>query len=243
MAAPLIEGSGIEEVEIDALDQAREDLAAALRLAAHFGLSEGICNHFSLDLGDDTYLLNPHGRHWSLIGPADLLHINAHAPGDEAEITALNIHSAIHATHRQARCVLHTHMPYATALSCLVDGRLRFIHQNTLRFWDDVSYDDGYNGLADTVAEGMRIAAAMAGRSVCFLANHGVIVTGRSVAQAFDRLYYLERACEIQVKAMSTGQPMQEIGANLAAKAKAEFDHESDYSAEHFNAIKPLVNA
>jgi ribulose-5-phosphate 4-epimerase/fuculose-1-phosphate aldolase len=231
----------IKELDTDGLDQAREDLAAALRLAAHFGLSEGICNHFSLDLGDDTYLLNPHGRHWSLIGPADLLHINVHAPGDEAETTALNIHSAIHAGDSQARCVLHTHMPYATALSCLVDGRLRFVHQNTLRFWDDVSYDDGYNGLADTVEEGLRIAATMAGRSVCFLANHGVIVTGRSVAQAFDRLYYLERACEVQIIAMSTGQPMQEIGPNLAAKTKAEFDHGSDYSAQHFNAIKALV--
>lgn len=226
---------------IDALEQSREDLAAALRLAAHFGLAEGICNHFSLDLGDNTYLLNPHGIHWSFIAPHDLLHIDPQAPGDVAEVTALNIHGAIHSAHAHARCVLHTHMPYATALTCLVRGRLRFIHQNSLRFWNDVSYDDGYNGLADTLDEGHRIAAAMADKRVCFLANHGVIVAGATVAEAFDRLYYLERACEVQLKAMSTGEPLQEIGPNLAAKTKAEFDQGSDYSLQHFNAIKKLV--
>ena len=156
-------------------------------------------------------------------------------------MTALNIHGAIHSAEDNAVCVMHTHMPYATALTCTKDGRVRFVHQNSLRFWDDISYDDLYNGLADTPAEGERIASAMTGKRTLFLSNHGVIVTGRTVAEAFDRLYYLERACEVQVIAMSTGAPLKEISPDVAARARAEFDGTSDYSGAHFDAIKQLV--
>ena len=79
-------------------------------------------------------------------------------------------------------------MPYATALTCLADNQFKFIHQNSLRFWADIAYDNEYNGLADTLQEGHRIAACLEGKRVLFLANHGVIVTGATVADAFDRL-------------------------------------------------------
>ena len=134
-------------------------------------------------------------------------------------------------------------MPWATALTCLQDGRLKYVHQNSLRFFDDVAYDDTYNGLAQTAEEGRRIAECMSDKRVLFMANHGVVVTGESVADAFDRLYYLERACEVQVKAMSTGQPLSEIGDNLARQTKAEFDSGSTYAAQHFEALKALLSA
>lgn len=217
------------------------DLAAAFRLAAHFGFHEGICNHFSVALSDGSYLLNPHGIHWSKLSATDLLTIEPSAVPQSAELTALNIHGAIHQACEQAQCVLHTHMPYATALTCLDPGRLLFVHQNSLRFWDDVAYDEIYNGLADTPAEGQRIATAMDSKRVLFLANHGVIVTGKNVAEAFDRLYYLERACEVQILAMSTGQTLREVGPNLAAKTRNEFDTCGDYSKPHFEALKALL--
>ena len=223
------------------LSKAQEDLAAALRLAAHFGFNEGICNHFSVELEDGSYLLNPHPIHWSKIQAADILHIDPNHPDEDAELTALNIHGAIHRNVTNAVCVLHTHMPYATAITCLQDQRLRFIHQNSLKFWDDIAYDESYNGLADTPEEGDRIASCMAGKHILFLANHGVIVIGDSVAEAFDRLYYLERACEVQVLAMSTGQPLNEIGTNLAARTKHEFDTKGSYAEAHFEALKALV--
>ena len=226
---------------MNSVDSAREDLAAALRLAAHFGFNEGICNHFSYELDDGTFLLNPHPIHWSKIQAGDILEIDLAKPDSEAELTALNIHGAIHRDVEDARCVLHTHMPYATAITCLQDQRLRFIHQNSLKFWDDIAYDDSYNGLADTLEEGARIANCISGKRVLFLANHGVIVIGDSVADAFDRLYYLERACEVQVLAMSTGAPISEIGANLAAKTKHEFDTKGSYAEAHFEALKALV--
>ena len=221
----------------------RQELAAALRLAAHFGFNEGICNHFSLQLENGSFLLNPHGQHWSQISASDILCIDPANPGDSAEATALNIHGAIHAQHEEATCVLHTHMPWVTSLTCLRDPALKFVHQNSLRFYNDIAYDDTYNGLAESPEEGARIAACLGGKRVLFMANHGVVVTGPTVAEAFDRLYYLERACEVQVKAMATGQPLNEIGANLAAKTRAEFDAGANYASQHFQALLKLLDA
>jgi ribulose-5-phosphate 4-epimerase/fuculose-1-phosphate aldolase len=222
-------------------DPEKQALAAALRLAAHFRLNEGICNHFSLQLPDGRFLLNPHAVHWSRVKASQILCVDPARPDDAAEVTALNIHGAVHRQHTAARCVLHTHMPFATALTCLQDGRLRFVHQNSLRFFDDVSYDPDYRGLAETKEEGERIASQMQGRRVLFLSNHGVIVCGRTVAEAFDKLYYLERACEVQVLAMSTGSTLREIDPGIAMQTRQEFDAGADYADAHFNALAALL--
>jgi hypothetical protein len=92
-------------------------------------------------------------------------------------------------------------MPYATALTLLEGGRLEMVEQNALRFHDDIAYDDTYNGLVVDPAEGDRLARVLGTKRVLFLANHGVIVVGPTVAEAFDSLYYLERACRLQVLA------------------------------------------
>ncbi|MEQ9463532.1 MAG: class II aldolase/adducin family protein [Haliea sp.] len=216
------------------------DLAAALRLAAHFDLNEGICNHFSVAIGDESYLLNPHGIHWSVVTASDLIVIGPEGAGD-AEVTALHIHSAIHQQHPDAVCVMHTHMPWATALTCLERPHFRYVHQNSLRFFEDVAWDDDYHGLAESPEEGERIALAMGRAHVLFMAHHGVTVVGASVAEAFDRLYYLERACEVQVKAMSTGVPLREIGSDIARATKAQFDEGGTYAKPHLEALKQLL--
>ena len=107
--------------------------------------------------------------------------------------------------------MLHTHMPYATALTLLENGRLEMVEQNALRFHDDIAYDDTYNGLVVDNAEGDRLARVLGTKRVMFLANHGVIVVGPSVAEAFDSLYYLERACRLQVLARATGLPFRKV--------------------------------
>lgn len=218
----------------------RIDLAAALRLAAHFGLNEGICNHFSFAIGSDSYLLNPFGIHWSAVTAPDLVVVGPEVSG-EAEVTALQIHSAIHRQHRDAACVMHTHMPWATALTCLERPSFRYVHQNALRFYDDIAWTNDYRGLAESPEEGERIAAAMGDAHVLFMAHHGVIVVGASVAEAFDRLYFLERACEIQVKAMATGEPLRDVGADIARATKKQFDAGGTYAAAHFEALKRLL--
>ena len=233
----------------DPLWQARVDLAAALQLAAHFGLNEGVCNHFSYAVpGEgDRFLLNPHGIHWSQIRASDLLLVDGEGriiEGDGAlETTAFCIHSRIHHHHPRASCVLHTHMPYATSLTVIQDGRLEPISQNALRFYDDVAYDPDYSGLAEDIAEGDRLAGALGEKRVLFMGNHGVMVVGSDVARSFDDLYYLERACQLQVLAMSTGRPLKPVGHNVAAMTFGVWKGgDGSYAQTHFNALKRLLD-
>jgi ribulose-5-phosphate 4-epimerase/fuculose-1-phosphate aldolase len=230
-----------------ALAAAKADLAAALRLAAHYGLHEGVCNHFSYALPgrEDRFLLNPHGIHWSQVRASEMLLVDGEGRTlegtGEPEITAFMIHSRIHARNPRARCVLHTHMPYATALTCIEDGRLEPIHQNALRFYEDVAYDAEYNGLVEEPGEGDRLAEALGQRKVLFMAHHGVIVVGETIAAAFDDLYYLERSCQLQVLAMSTGRPLKRVGSNRAAETRAEYDRGGAYHQAHFDAMKRML--
>lgn len=110
--------------------------------------------------------------------------------------------------------VLHTHMPYKTTLCSLADFEFLMLDQNACRFHDRIAYDRHYAGMALDDSEGERVASLLGdNNSVVFLGNHGVLVIGASVAEAFDELYYLERACELQVLALSTGRPQLHFGA------------------------------
>lgn len=230
--------------------QHKIDLAASLRLADRFGLSEGISNHFSyaVDEAGERFLLHAFGLHWSEVRASDILTVdgdgNALDGDGEVERSAFVIHSRIHRACPRARCVMHTHMPYATALSLLEDTRLEPVEQNALRFYDDVAYDSGYAGLALAMEEGDRLASALGDKSVLFMANHGVLVVGETIAQAFDDLYYLERACQVQILALSTGRPFKTIGANRAAATAASFREPpvAEEPAKHFAALKRLLN-
>lgn len=228
--------------------QARIDLTAALRSAARLGLHEGVCNHFSLALpGEpDRFLINPQGLHWVEITPDDLVVVDSAGrlvEGRHAvEPTAFFIHSRIHRAKKNAACVLHTHMPYATALTLISAGRLKWVSQNSLRFYNRVAYDEEYNGLALDDAEGDRICSKLTAADVIFLASHGVIVCGSSVAAAFDDLYYLERACLVQVLAESTGKPLKSIPEEVAEKTARQIERESQQAVLHFTALKRILD-
>ena len=161
----------------------------------------------------DRFLINPYGWHWSEITASSLVLCDAEGrvlEGDNTvEPTAFFIHSRVHLAAPQAVCVLHTHMPYATALTLRQNGRLEMCEQNALIFYGRLAYDDEYGGLALDGSEGDRIAARLGNASALMLASHGVIVTGRSVAQAFTDLYYLERAAQAQVLAASGGHALR----------------------------------
>ena len=133
-------------------------------------------------------------------------------------------------------------MPYATALTSIEGGRLEPIHQNALRFSGRIAYDDAYGGLALDAAEGDRLAAALGGRLILFMANHGVITTARTVAAAFDDLYYLERACQNQVLAMSTGRPLTHVAAEEVERTRAEFDLYEEQADLHFTALRRILD-
>ncbi len=231
------------------LAELRRDLAAALRLAARFDLHEGICNHFSVMLPGtaDRFLINPLGLHWAEVTASDLCVVDERGRVVEGrhavEATALHIHGPIHRANPAARCVLHTHMPYATALTLVDGGRLEMVSQNALRFHGRIAYDDDYQGLALDDAEGERMARAMAGKPVLFLANHGVIVSGATIAEAFDELYYLERAAMAQVMAAGQGKPLRRIGDNLAAHVcRQTLGEVAGQAHRHFAALKRLLD-
>ena len=225
--------------------QLRVDLAASFRWAARLDLHEGICNHFSLALPGDRFLINPWGWHWSEITASSLVLCDRDGKvleGDnEVEPTAMFIHARVHQKAPQARCVMHTHMPHALAL-CVVDGaRLEMTEQNALRFHDRISYDDRYNGLAVDNSEGDRIAHALGNRSIAFLANHGVVVVGQSVAETFDDLYYLERACKVQVLARSIGT-IRKVDPQVVEKTAQQIAGEKAQCYRHFDALKRILD-
>jgi ribulose-5-phosphate 4-epimerase/fuculose-1-phosphate aldolase len=224
-----------------------EDLALALRAAAHHGLAEGVCNHFSVALPDDTrrFLINPRGLHWSEVGAADIVLVdeqgNVLQGRHRVEPTAMYIHAAAHRITGQA-VVLHTHMPYATALTLTTDRALDpCSSQGAMRFYGRIGIDDGYNGLALDWAEGERIARSMQGRDVAFLGNHGVIVCGATVAHAYDDLYYLERVCMHQVLAMSTGRPLARVDDKLSAHVARQIQGEREQSDLFFQALRRML--
>lgn len=222
----------------------RADLALALRAAAHHGLAEGVCNHFSIELpdGSERFLLNPRGLLWSEIQTEDIVLVDFHgrklAGRHEVEPTAMHIHAAVHRLSGQA-CVLHTHMPYATALTLTQQRALDpCLSQNAMRFHGRLAIDAHYNGLALGHGEGERIARAMAGAEICFLGNHGVIVCGARIDHAYDDLYYLERACMLQVLAQSTGAPLAPVADPLAARVAAQTLGERLQSELFFEALR-----
>ena len=226
----------------------RTDLAAALRWAARLGLNEGVCNHFSLEVGADRYLINPQGMHWSEVTPGDILLIDAKGriiEGRHAlEPTAFFIHSHIHLANPSAKCVMHTHMPFATALTLVAGGRLEWCNQNALRYFGRVAYDDEYNGVALDDAEGRRIAGKLAGRDVLFMASHGITVCGANVAWTFDDLYYIERACMHQVLALQAagGRQLRRIPDQLCARVSAQIAGERQQSELYFDSIKRMLD-
>ena len=229
--------------------QARIDLAACFRMAARLGMHEGICNHFSFMVPgrDDLFMVNPDGYAFDEITASKLLICDFDGNVVEGEgtpeDTAFFIHARLHMRHPTARAAFHTHMPYATALSMLDGEPLVWAGQSSLKFYGRTINDEDYNGLALDTDEGDRIADAMGDREIAFLKNHGVMVTGPSIAKAWDDLYYLERACEVQVIAMSTGRPLKAVSPDIAAKTAHQMTLGTrDSAGLHLESIKRILD-
>jgi ribulose-5-phosphate 4-epimerase/fuculose-1-phosphate aldolase len=229
--------------------QARIDLAAAFRWAARMGMNEAIANHFSVATQDDgqQFLLNPVGAHFSRIRASDLLLLdagNSDGAAQSADPTAWTLHATLHRHLPQARCVLHTHMPYATALACLKDFEFLMLDQSACRFYQRIAYDREFGGMALGDDEGRRIAALLGpGKSVLFMGNHGVMVVAPTVAQAFDELYYLERAAQVQLLALSSGRELAVLPEAVAQRTCAQWnEYPTRFSQLHFQALKDILD-
>jgi len=227
---------------LTSIEQDKIDLTCALRSAAAMGLHEGVCNHFSYAVDQQTFLINPQGLHWLELVPSDIVTVDANGnriAGNRAvEPTAFFIHSRIHRAKPQARCIMHAHMPYATAIALLDGGRLEWCSQNAVRFFDRIGYDTIYNGLALDDAEGDRICGALKRADILFMANHGVLVCADTIANAFDDLYYLERAAMVQILAQSTGQKLRIIPDDVAARTALQHAQERQQSSFYLQALQ-----
>jgi ribulose-5-phosphate 4-epimerase/fuculose-1-phosphate aldolase len=204
--------------------EARRQLAACFRLATLHGFEEGVCNHFSAMVPghDDLFFVNPYGYAFGEITASRLLICdfdgNVIDGEGEPEATAFFIHARVHKLMPRVKAAFHTHMPNATAL-CLLDGPpLLWLGQTSLKFYGRTAVDENYNGLALDDAEGDRIAGAMGDADILFLKNHGVMVAGATIAEAWDDLYYLERAAEVQLRAMSANRPLKPVPHDIAQR-------------------------
>ena len=228
----------------------RKDLALALRAAAHHGLAESVCNHMSVEVpASEYFLLNPRGLLWSEIQAEDIIMVDMQGAKIEGkhdvERTAMYIHAAVHRIAGK-KCVLHTHMPYATALTLTTDRKLDTrLSQNSMRFHDRVGADDNYNGLALDATEGERIANSMSSErgfyDVCFLGNHGVIVCGERMDHTYVDLYYLERCCQAQVLALSTGLPLAPVSDAIARLVREQTVEDCKQSELFFEALRRTI--
>ncbi len=228
--------------------QDRVDLACAFRWAARLGLHEAIANHFSVAVSADgrEFLINPYGTHFSQIKASDLLLVDADDPHtlerpDAPDITAWALHSALHRNQPHARCILHTHSKYATALACLADSRLPPIEQNSMRFFERVALDEGFDGMG-LGDEAERVSRLLDGKPVLLMGNHGLLVAAPTIAQAFDDLYYFERACETYITALSTGRPLRIASDEVARKTAGQWLDYPDFADKHFAALKQILD-
>ncbi len=226
--------------------QARIDLAAVFRTTARLNMHEGVCNHISAMLPGRRFLINPKGVAFERITAGGLLVIDEHGTTVEgsgrAPTTGFTIHTRVHLNHPRAKVVMHLHAPYSTAITAIKGGRVQMIHQNSARFFGDIAYDDHFNGIADATGEGERMAEAMGDKRVLFLANHGVVIVGDTIAQAFDDFYYLERACQVQVLAMQTGQPLNVMPDAMAQSTHDQFARFSINADLHMEEIKRILD-
>jgi ribulose-5-phosphate 4-epimerase/fuculose-1-phosphate aldolase len=245
MAAPFFRPARIAAAEWEA----RVQLAAAYRILAHLGWQELIYNHLSLRVpGEDGhFLINPFGLHYSEVTASNLVKVDGAGrtvgtsdwPINPAGFT---FHGAIHQRLPDAHCVMHVHTTATMAVCCLEEG-LSWSNFYAAQLWGQVAYHD-FEGITVHLDEGERILASSGGRPVLLLRNHGPVVMGRTVPEAFSRLWLVQRACEVQLASMSMGR-VREIPVAVREKCVADsLNFNPDYGAgeDGFSALQRLID-
>lgn len=211
----------------------RRDLAAAYRLAARFGWDDTLYTHFSVRLpggkrGQERFLLNPFGLMFSEVRASDLIVVDLEgrivegtAPMNPAGFT---IHSAVHTAREDAHCVIHTHTLAGMAVAACEQGLLQ-LNQISAEFYQSVGYHP-YEGVAFNHEERARIQVALGENMALILRHHGLLSVGPTVADAFCIMYYLNKACEIQLAAAQLANlagPVTRIPPAVSAHVRQQF--------------------
>ncbi len=235
------------EAEVAAL---REDLAAAFRITAQMGWSESVGNHFSAAVSADgkQFLLNRKWQHFASIKPDDLMLLDAddaHVMNrpDAPDASAWTIHGTVHRQCPAARVIIHCHPPHATALATLADPRMLPLDNNTARFFNRLAIDQGFGGIADEAEEGLRLAAALGNKKTLLMGSHGVTCTGPTVAEAFEDLYFFEKAAQTLLLAYASGKPLNVLSDEVAEKTARGWDDYRGMSYAHLDWLKSQLPA
>ncbi len=215
----------------------RTDLACAYRLAHHYGWTDLIYNHITAKLPgkEGRFLINPLGLSYDEITASNLVEIdldgNIHGnTRHRINRAGFVIHSAIHGARQDAQCVFHTHSRAGVAVSCLKNG-LEAMTQAGMQFHNRTSYHD-YEGFNVVLDERTRLVHSVGANYALILRNHGLLTIGHSVAKAFQRMYYLEQACQTMLDALTTGRELARIPEDVQeATAARWYDGSSDASA------------
>jgi ribulose-5-phosphate 4-epimerase/fuculose-1-phosphate aldolase len=210
--------------------QVREDLAAAYRLVALYGMDDSIYTHISARVPgtEDQFLINPFGMLFRDITASSLVKIDLDGNIVEPSVHDVNpagftIHSAVHAVRHDAACVLHTHTVAGVAVSSLAGG-LQPCNQWALQFHKRVKYHE-FEGIALNHAERERLVADLGPTArALILRNHGLVTLGRSVAEAFILMHNLERACRVQVAIQGTGQPVNPVPEDICELTAQQYE-------------------
>jgi ribulose-5-phosphate 4-epimerase/fuculose-1-phosphate aldolase len=218
---------------IETEQDVREDLAAAYRLIAHFGMQDTVYTHLSVRLpgGGNRFLVNPYGLLFEEITASSLVEVDAFGEPAQATAWPVNpagfvIHSALHMGRADAHCVMHTHTLAGMTVAAQQGGLLP-LNQISMEFLGQVALHD-YEGVADddNLSERERLLRDFGDSKHCMiLRNHGLLTIGHSVAEAFYWMYYMEQACRIQVSAQSTGAPLSLPSEDVQARTMAQMEH------------------
>ena len=229
--------------------QLRIDLAAAFRLAVEMNWHESVGNHFSAAVSPDgkQFLMNRKWQHFSTVRASDLQLLDVDDPEtmnrpDSPDVSAWAIHGGLHSSVPHARVLLHLHPPYATALASLADPEMKPIEQNTARFYNRLAIDRHYGGIAEGMDEGKRLGKALGNHSSMLMANHGVLIAAPTVAEAWEHMYFLERAAQTLMLAYASGQKLNIMPSELAERTAHGWDDYADSCFAHFEHLKQTLD-
>lgn len=210
----------------------RVELAACYRLIDHFGMTDLVYNHITARLpydvdGKEVFLINGFGRHYTEITASNLLRVDIDGRSLDEDEYPVNgpgyvIHSAIHHARDDVTCIIHTHSRAGCAVAALKDGLVP-LDQQSMQFHRRIAYHE-LEGIATGVSERERLVTDLGAMNVMILRNHGLLTCGRSVAEAFRRMYYLERACRLQLDVMATGAAMSVPSEKVAEHTARQWE-------------------
>jgi len=226
----------------------RRALAACYRLVALYGMDDMFSTHSSARVpgSEEHFLLNPYGVLFEQVTASDLVKVDLDGnivqdTGYSINSAGFVIHSAVHASRPDAKCVLHTHTVAGMAIASIEEGLLP-LTQKSMRFYNRIGYHD-YEGVALDLDERQRLVSDLGDKRVLILRNHGLLTAGRTIPEAFSLMYYLDQSCRIQMEIMASGGKMLVVPGQLAEKTARQFEREdSSYGQREWPALLRLLD-